>query len=105
MFAALFFGVGMGTLTGIIPGFHVNNVALILLALAPALFSLGIPLSAAEVGYFSDGEINVQIEDNVRGHDTSYSPIPNSRLLINKKGKVDFFATPKKLTKIKNTLL
>ena len=46
MFAALFFGVGMGTLTGIIPGFHVNNVALILLALAPALFSLGIPLSA-----------------------------------------------------------
>ena len=31
---------------------------------------LGIPLSAAEVGYFSDGEIKVQIEDNVRGHDT-----------------------------------
>ena len=31
---------------------------------------LGIPLSAAEVGYFSDGEIKVPIEDNVRGHDT-----------------------------------
>ena len=31
---------------------------------------LGISLSAAEVGYFSDGEIKVQIEDNVRGHDT-----------------------------------
>ena len=31
---------------------------------------LGIPLSAADVGYFSDGEIKVQIEDNVRGHDT-----------------------------------
>jgi len=41
---------------------------------------------------------------NVRGHDTSYSPIPNSRLLINKKGKVDFFATPKKLTKIKKII-
>ncbi len=32
--------------------------------------TLGIPLSAADVGYFSDGEIKVQIEDNVRGHDT-----------------------------------
>ena len=31
---------------------------------------LGIPLSAADVGYFSDGEIKLQIEDNVRGHDT-----------------------------------
>ena len=31
---------------------------------------LGITLSAADVGYFSDGEIKVQIEDNVRGHDT-----------------------------------
>ena len=32
---ALFFGVAMGSLTGLIPGFHVNNVALILLALSP----------------------------------------------------------------------
>ena len=31
---------------------------------------LGIPLSAADVGYFSDGEIKVEIEENVRGHDT-----------------------------------
>jgi ribose-phosphate pyrophosphokinase len=31
---------------------------------------LGMPLSAADVGYFSDGEIKVEIEDNVRGHDT-----------------------------------
>ena len=31
---ALFFGVAMGSLTGLIPGFHVNNVALILLALS-----------------------------------------------------------------------
>tara|TARA_Y100000741_G_scaffold321133_1_gene270128 strand:- start:561 stop:1514 length:954 start_codon:yes stop_codon:yes gene_type:complete len=31
---------------------------------------LEIPLTAADVGYFSDGEIKVQIEDNVRGHDT-----------------------------------
>ena len=31
---------------------------------------LGMPLSAAEVGYFSDGEIKEDIEENVRGHDT-----------------------------------
>ena len=31
---------------------------------------LGINISKADVGYFSDGEIKVQIESNVRGHDT-----------------------------------
>ena len=31
---------------------------------------LGIRISDADVGYFSDGEIKVQIEENVRGHDT-----------------------------------
>ena len=31
---------------------------------------LGIPISDADVGYFSDGELKVQIEENVRGHDT-----------------------------------
>ena len=31
---------------------------------------LGIPLSAADAGYFSDDEIKVQIEDNIRSHDT-----------------------------------
>ena len=31
---------------------------------------LGIEISAADVGYFSDGEFKVEIEENVRGHDT-----------------------------------
>ena len=31
---------------------------------------LGIEISKADVGYFSDGEIKVEIEDNVRGHAT-----------------------------------
>ena len=31
---------------------------------------LGIDISHADIGEFSDGEIKVQIEDNVRGHDT-----------------------------------
>ena len=31
---------------------------------------LGIKISKADVGYFSDGELKVEIEENVRGHDT-----------------------------------
>ena len=47
MLAALFIGTCIGSLTGLIPGFHVNNVALILLGVSPALLAIGIPLSAA----------------------------------------------------------
>ena len=39
---------------------------------------------------------------NIRGHDILYSPIPNARLLVNKKGETDLFANPEKLIKIKN---
>ena len=31
---------------------------------------VGIKISDADVGYFSDGELRVEIEENVRGHDT-----------------------------------
>ena len=31
---------------------------------------LGIKISKADVGYFSDGELKVEIEENIRGHDT-----------------------------------
>ena len=31
---------------------------------------LKIDIAPADVGYFSDGELNVQIQENVRGHDT-----------------------------------
>ena len=31
---------------------------------------LGIKISSADIGYFSDGELRVEIEENVRGHDT-----------------------------------
>ena len=41
---------------------------------------------------------------NIRGYDTSYSPIPNGRLLISNTGEIDFFTNPKKLKKIKKTL-
>ena len=41
---------------------------------------------------------------NIRGYDSHYSPIPNARLLISKKGDIDFFVNPKKITKIKKIL-
>ena len=55
---ALFFGVAMGSLTGLIPGFHVNNVALILLALSPVFLSWGIPLSAVAAIIVSTGTVH-----------------------------------------------
>ena len=41
---------------------------------------------------------------NLRGFDTSYSPIPNCRLLINKNGNILLYANPKKINKINNKL-
>ena len=41
---------------------------------------------------------------NIRGYDTSYSPIPNARLLISNKGEITLFTNPKKLIKIKKIL-
>ena len=53
MMASLLLGVGLGSLTGLIPGFHVNNVALILLSVSPALLSLGIPLCSCRFDHFN----------------------------------------------------
>ena len=39
---------------------------------------------------------------NIRGYDTSYSPIPNARLLISKNGRLTLFSNLKKIEKIKN---
>ncbi len=41
---------------------------------------------------------------NIRGYDTSYSPIPNGRLLISNNGKIDFFTNPEKLKRIKKII-
>ncbi len=38
---------------------------------------------------------------NIRGHDSSYSPIPNAGLLISKSGSINLFANQKKLNKLK----
>ena len=41
---------------------------------------------------------------NIRGHDISYSPIPNARLLISKRGDAYLFTNPKKTINIKKNL-
>jgi Xaa-Pro aminopeptidase len=41
---------------------------------------------------------------NIRGHDSTFSPIPNGRLLMNKNGDIHFFVNPKKITMIKKSL-
>ena len=41
---------------------------------------------------------------NIRGYDSSFSPIPNARLLINNKGNIDFYSQQTKVEKIKKTL-
>ncbi len=46
LIASFIFGVFLGCLTGLIPGFHVNNVALIALSLSPIAVGIGIPLDA-----------------------------------------------------------
>jgi len=38
---------------------------------------------------------------NIRGYDSEFSPIPNARLLINKKGNIDLFSQSRKFEKIK----
>ena len=42
-------GVALGSLTGLIPGFHVNNVALIALSLSPVAVGIGIPPDAVGI--------------------------------------------------------
>ena len=88
MMASLLLGVGLGSLTGLIPGFHVNNVALILLSVSPALLSLGIPLSAVAGLIISTGVVHTflnYIPSALIGApdgDTALSLLPGHRMLL-----------------------
>ncbi len=41
---------------------------------------------------------------NIRGYDSEFSPIPNARLLMNKRGDIDLYSHPTKVKKIKKIL-
>lgn len=88
LFIALFIGVMMGSLTGLIPGFHVNNVALILLAISPALLDIGIPLFAVAGIIVATGTVHTflnYIPSALIGApdgDTALSLLPGHRMLL-----------------------
>ena len=88
MLAALFIGVCIGSLTGLIPGFHVNNVALILLGVSPALLAIGIPLSAAAGIIVATGVVHTFLNYipsaliGAPGADTALALLPGHRMLL-----------------------
>jgi putative membrane protein len=88
LMAALLIGVALGSLTGLIPGFHVNNVALILLAVSPAILATGIPLSAVAGIIVSTGVVHTflnYIPSALIGApdgDTALSLLPGHRMLL-----------------------
>ena len=88
MMAALLIGVCLGSLTGLIPGFHVNNVALILLAVSPALLAVGIPLSAVAGIIVATGVVHTFLNYipaaliGAPGGDTALSLLPGHRMLL-----------------------
>ena len=87
LLGALFFGVMLGSLTGLIHGFHVNNVALILL-LFPWIAPIGIPLSAVAAIIVSTGTVHTflnYIPSALIGApdgDTALSLLPGHRMLL-----------------------
>ena len=88
LLGALFFGVFLGSLTGLIPGFHVNNVALILLGVSPALLAIGIPLSAAAGIIVATGVVHTFLGYipsaliGAPGADTALALLPGHRMLL-----------------------
>jgi putative membrane protein len=88
LFIALFVGVLLGSMTGLIPGFHVNNVALILLAVSPALLDIGIPLFAVAGIIVATGTVHTflnYIPSALIGApdgDTALSLLPGHRMLL-----------------------
>ena len=88
LLGAMFGGIMMGSLTGLIPGFHVNNVALILLAISPAMLDAGIPLSSVAAFIVACGTVHTflnYIPSALIGApdgDTALSLLPGHRMLL-----------------------
>jgi len=88
LLGSMFAGIMMGSLTGLIPGFHVNNVALILLALSGTMVGWGIPLSAVATLIVACGTVHTflnYIPSALIGApdgDTALSLLPGHRMLL-----------------------
>jgi len=85
-------GVGLGVLTGIVPGLHINNVAAVMLAMTPALLSIGIePLGIALliggnaiVHTFLDAIPSILL--GVPEESTALSTLPGQRMVLAGRG-------------------
>ena len=88
LMGSFFIGVFLGCMTGLIPGFHVNNVALIALSLTPLAIGLGIPLSAVAAIIVAMGTVHTflnYIPSALVGApdgDTALALLPGHRMLL-----------------------
>ncbi len=88
LLASFFIGLFLGCMTGLIPGFHVNNVALIALSLSPLAVNLGIPLSAVAAIIVAMGTVHTflnYIPSALLGApdgDTALALLPGHRMLL-----------------------
>ena len=88
LMGSFFIGVFLGCMTGLIPGFHVNNVALIALSMSPLAVNAGIPLSSVAAIIVSMGTVHTflnYIPSALIGApdgDTALALLPGHRMLI-----------------------
>ena len=88
LMGSFFVGIFLGCMTGLIPGFHVNNVALIALSMSPLAVGAGIPLSAVAAIIVSMGTVHTflnYIPSALIGApdgDTALALLPGHRMLI-----------------------
>ena len=88
LMGSFFIGVFLGCMTGLIPGFHVNNVALLALSMSPLAVNAGIPLSSVAAIIVSMGTVHTflnYIPSALIGApdgDTALALLPGHRMLI-----------------------
>ena len=88
LMASFFIGIFLGCMTGLIPGFHVNNVALLALSMSPLAVGAGIPLSSVAAIIVAMGTVHTflnYIPSALIGApdgDTALALLPGHRMLI-----------------------
>ena len=88
LMGSFFIGIFLGCMTGLIPGFHVNNVALLALSMSPLAVGAGIPLSSVAAIIVAMGTVHTflnYIPSALIGApdgDTALALLPGHRMLI-----------------------